>query len=226
MEPVLAVFGGLVLIGGLVALGLYMAKKARERREAFAAWAAQHGFTYRPGRDRELAKRYAFLDKLRQGSNRYAEHVLQGVWQGREAAAFTYHYETHSTDSKGRRQTHHHHFGVVLIELECEFPELRIHPENFFSRIGQALGFDDIDFESVEFSRAFTVRSPDKRFAWDFCHTGTMEYLLGHPKSAMELEGCTLAVFDGNRLDPHEVEGYLEHATHLRELMPPFIFKE
>ncbi|MDP6519851.1 MAG: hypothetical protein QF411_08120, partial [Planctomycetota bacterium] len=177
MDVVLAVLGVSLLLAAGVALCLYLAKQARERREAFAAWAQGNGFTYSPGRDAGLAKRFSFLDKLRQGSNRYAEHVLAGQWQGREALAFTYHYETYSSDSKGRRQTHHHRFGVVLIELECTFPELRIHPENFFGRLGQALGFDDIDFESVEFSRAFTVRSPDKRFAWDFCHTGAMEYL-------------------------------------------------
>ena len=224
MQVVIGTLLLLLLAGGLGAVVWYFVKKERERREAFAAWAATKGWTYKPGKDRGLAKRFRFLDKLRQGSNRYAQDILRGEWKGRQAQAFTYHYETHTTNSKGHPHTHHHYFGVVLVQIERECPELRIHPENFFSRIGPALGFDDIDFESVEFSRAFTVRSEDKRFAWDFCHTGTMEYLLKHRKTAMELEGSTLAVFDGSRLEPHEVEYYLDHVTRLRDLMPDFLF--
>ena len=39
-------------------------------------------------------------------------------------------------------------------------------------------GYQDIKFESAEFSKTFCVRSPDKKFAYDVCNAKMMEYLL------------------------------------------------
>jgi hypothetical protein len=66
---------------------------------------------------------------------------------------------------KGNQQTNHHYFSFFFLTLPMGFPELRITKEGLFSKIAQAFGYDDIDFESAEFSRAFCVRSKDKKFA-------------------------------------------------------------
>ncbi len=221
--PPLLIIAILALIGVVIYYSWLAAKK---RREAFQAWSKSHGWTYIPQRDREAYHRYGFLNKLNQGSNRYAMDRLIGEWQGRRAEGFTFHFETYSTDSKGNRQTHHHYFGVVLIQIGREFSELRIHPEGFFAKVGQFFGYDDIDFESIEFSKKFSVRSDDKKLAYDFCNTGMMEYLLQHPKTALELEGATLAIFDSGRLDPDEIEPYLNHLSQIRALMPEYLFRD
>ncbi|MDP6850191.1 MAG: hypothetical protein QGH51_04960 [Planctomycetota bacterium] len=222
MQPILILLGAL-LVGALIYFSWLAAKK---RREAFQAWATKNNWSYDPSRSREVYHQYQFLDKLRQGSNRYAFDIVRGEWKGRSAEGFTFHFETHSTDSKGNRRTHHHHFGVVLIQIEREFSELSIHPEGFFSKIGQFFGYDDIDFESVEFSKKFCVRAEDKKLAYDFCNTGMMEYLLQNPKTGLELEGNTLALYDTNRLDPDEIEPYLQHLSNIRGLMPEYLFRD
>ncbi|MCK5171919.1 MAG: hypothetical protein KAR47_00920, partial [Planctomycetes bacterium] len=96
-----------VIIAGIV----FSAIAAKKRREALAGLAQRLGFSFSPDRDRNIDDRYRFLDALRQGSNHYAYNILSGNYQGRDTQVFDYHYETHSTDSKGRRQTHHHHFS-------------------------------------------------------------------------------------------------------------------
>ena len=97
----------LVCVVGAIIWGIYAGKK---RREEMGELAATLGLHFSGERDYQVAEHYAFLDKLRQGSNRYAYNRISGTFQGHEVHAFDYHYETHSTDSKGRRQTHHHHF--------------------------------------------------------------------------------------------------------------------
>jgi hypothetical protein len=103
---------------------------------------------------------------------------MRGNYRGHEILAFDYHYETDSTDSKGHRNTNHHWFSFYLLFLPRSVPDLTIVPEGIFSKIAQAFGYDDIDFESAEFSRKFCVRSADKKFAYDICNSRMIEYLL------------------------------------------------
>jgi hypothetical protein len=217
-----------VVIVGIIALIIVAAIfghiAAKKRREAMVALAARLGLRFDPDRDRDLARRYQFLDKLRAGDNRYAFNILSGNYQKHDVMAFDYHYETHSTDSKGRRQTHHHYFSFFLLHLPVSFPELVIAREGFFSKVVQAFGYDDIDFESHEFSRRFCVRSRDKKFAYDVCNARMIEYLLANDDLTVEVEGPALAVSFSSRLSPEQIESNLNRLIALRSLMPDYLF--
>ncbi|MCF7849001.1 MAG: DUF3137 domain-containing protein [Kiritimatiellales bacterium] len=200
------------------------AQAAKKRREAMAVLAAKLDLHYTAEKDYQLDNRYSFLDKLRQGSNRYAYNMISGSYEGHTVMVFDYHYETHSTDSKGRRQTHHHHFSFFILTLPKSFPELTIGKEHFFSKIAQAIGFDDIDFESHEFSRKFTVRSKDKKFAYDFCNARMIEYLLANPDLGIEVDQSALAIGFPSRLKAEQIEYNLKRMIHVRSLMPDYLF--
>ncbi len=218
---VLIVVGVLAMIVVFGVLGYLSAKK---RREAMMALAAKLGLRFEPEKNWDLASRYGFLDRLRAGSNRYAFNTLSGNCQGHNTVVFDYHYETHSTDSKGHRKTHHHYFSCFILHVPASFPELVIAKEGFFSKIAQAVGYDDIDFESHEFSRRFCVRSPNKKFAYDVCHARMMEYLLANDDLTIEIEGDVLAVTFNSRLDPERIEPNLNRLIALRSLMPEYLF--
>ncbi len=219
MAPIVLVIAGIVV---MAALAWYSYAQARARREAFALLAAQLGMTYRD-KDRTLPSAYHFLDALRQGSNRYAFNIIEGDYRGYRVKAFDYHYETHSTDSKGRRQTHHHYFSFFILEQPINFPELRIYPESFLGRLAQMVGFADIDFESVEFSKAFTVRARDKKFAYDVCHTRMMEFLLRHRDTSLELEGPCMAIRSARRLAPEQIVPMLDRLVEINGLLPEYL---
>ncbi len=211
----------LVCVVGAIIWGIYAGKK---RREEMGELAATLGLQFSGERDYQIAERYAFLDKLRQGSNRYAYNMISGTLQEHEVVMFDYHYETHSTDSKGRRQTHHHHFSFFILTLEKFFPELTIAKESFFSKIAQAVGFDDIDFESHEFSKKFVVRSKDKKFAYDFCNAQMIDYLLSHPDINIEVDQNSLALGFGSKLKIEQIETHLDQLIKIRSLMPDYLF--
>lgn len=218
-----------ILIVVLIAIAVITAvvlghRAARRRIEALTALAAKLGLGFTEERDRALAERLNFLNKLDQGSNRYVHNRLGGVWQGHEVMAFDFHYETYSHSRKGGRQTHHHHLSVFTLVLPRPFPELLISPEGLFSKLAQAFGYDDIDFESAEFSGAFCVRSRDKKFAYDICHPLMMEYLLAHRDLAVEIEGNVLALVFGSRLDVAQIEPRLQQLVAIRRLMPDYLF--
>lgn len=197
---------------------------ARKRRDAMLLLAARLGLRFDPSKDHVLAKRYQFLDKLRQGDNRYAFNILSGKYKDQDVMAFDYHYETHSTDSKGNQETQHHYFSFFLLLMPVLFPELTIAREGFFSKVAQALGYDDIDFESHEFSRKFCVRSKDKKFAYDVCNARMMEYLLANNDLTIEIEGPALAISFNSRLSPEQIESNLNRLIAVRTLMPDYLF--
>ena len=221
--------GGGIIIFVLVAAFLLAAvilgaRAARQRREALAALARRLGLSYQAQTDHALAGRFGFLNALAQGSNRYAFNLLSGAYQGHEVLVFDYHYETHTTDAKGHRQTHHHYFSFFILLLPRSFPELRILREGWLSKLAQALGYADIDLESAEFSRAFCVRSKDRKFAYDVCHPQMMEYLLANRDLSIEIEGRALALAFGTRLSAAQIESSLQRLLAIRSRLPDYLF--
>lgn len=220
MEPLIIV--GVMVVIVVVAILSWLS--ARKRRQAMLDLAARLGLYFDPQKDCGLAEHYGFLNKLRTGSNRYLFNKLSGTYQNCDVTAFDYHYETHSSDSKGHRQTHHHYFSCFVLHLPRSFPELVIGREGFFSKIAQTFGYDDIDFESHEFSRRFCVRSPDKKFAYDFCNARMMEYLLANDDLTLEVDQNVLALTFDSCLNPARIEPNLNRLVALRSLMPEYLF--
>ncbi|MCF7974004.1 MAG: hypothetical protein K9N55_09330 [Phycisphaerae bacterium] len=222
MHPVVIfiLFVGLFIVGAI-----FSAINKRKRREAMIALATRLGLRFNPDRDRHLANEYKFLDKLRSGSNRYAFNVLSGTYQGHPVAVFDFHYETHSSDSEGNSETHHHYFSFFILHLPVSCPELTIGPEGFLSKIAQAVGYDDIDFESHEFSRQFCVRSRDKKFAYDVCHARMIEYLLANKDLVVEIEDRAMALYFSRCLKPELIEPNLDHLIQLRNLLPDYLME-
>ncbi|HNR36846.1 MAG TPA: hypothetical protein PKO36_16850 [Candidatus Hydrogenedentes bacterium] len=190
----------------------------RRRSEAFRVLARQYGFAYRR-RSGSLPRQFDFMNVLRQGEDRQAVNILEGIYEGRMVLSFEYNYTTGSGEDKEQ-----HFMSVFMLQLERSFPELRIYPETLWSKLGQKLGFEDIDFESIEFSRAFTVRAADRKFAYDFCHPRMMEYLLRHRETMLEIDREWMCAWRRERSRPQTVIPFLDQLVEMRALMPNYLF--
>ncbi len=168
-----------------------------------------------------MRKTYGFLDRLQIGHSRRGFHVVRGEWGGRRAAAFQFRY----TVGSGKNQ-HTVHVGVALLHLERAFPEFLIGPENFLHRIAGAFGYEDVDFESVAFSNAFNVRCRDKKFAYDFCNSRMIEFLMEHREAGLEQEAGVMAVMREGRLRAEHLDGMFEFLASVRERMPDYLFRD
>ena len=215
MQPVFIV--GVLAVIVIVAILGHLA--AQKRRQAMMALAARLGLRFDPRKRRDVARRYEFIDRMRAGRNRYAFNILSGHYQGHDVILFDYHYKTGSG-----KNTHHHYLSFFILRLPISVPELVIGPEGFFSKIAQAVGYDDIDFESHEFSRKFCVRSRDKKFAYDVCNAQMIEFLLANTNLTMEMELDSLAVSFRRRLRPEQIESNLQRLIAVRALMPDYLF--
>ena len=212
-----------VLIVGLMIWQYY---RNVQRRKELQAWAKAKGITFDRTRDGSLDGRYAQFGCLHKGSRRYGYNHLTGQWKDRSMHGFDYHYETHSTDSKGRRQTHHHHFSAVVLESEIPLQPLFIRPEGFFDRLTEIVGFDDIDFESAEFSKAFYVKAPDQRWAFDVIHQRAMEFLLASPRFSIEFDRHRVIAFRDSRFSTDDYEAAADVLSGLLDGLPDYVVSQ
>ena len=204
---------------------IYGAIQARKRQEGLFELAQRLSLDFSPAEDHELADRYGFLKELAEGENRYACNVLSGTYQQNQVLAFDYHYETY-TEGKGGRQTHHHWLSFFILTLPAVFPDLTIRRENFLTKVAEAFGYQDIKFESAEFSKAFCVRSPDKKFAYDVCNAQMMEYLLANRDLSVEIENQVLALAFNTRLSVEQIEANLQRLVEIRSRLPEYLFTQ
>lgn len=216
----LLLFGGFAVL--IVLLAIASHRQEQKRREELARFAAVRRWHFEPERVRGFDAKYLEFDFLDRGSNRYAHHILAGRHGVYPVEAFDYHYETQSTDSEGRRQTHHHRFSVAILESPFPLREMVIRPEGILDKLSAAFGWDDIDFESAEFSRRFHVHSPDRRWAYDVLHQRTLEYLLECPAYEMHFSGHRLAVKSAGRFEPWEFAKSVDMAATLLDGIPGF----
>ena len=222
-----------LIIGAVIGFGIWSYHKAKKRREAIALLAQKLGLRFDEGKNHKMAQRYGFLDKLDQGSNRYAFNILSGEFHGHSVTAFDYHFQITSYTGKSRK-TEHHYLSFYVLSLERGFPELTIAKEGLLSKIAQTLGHDDIDFESHEFSDRYVVRCNNKKFAYDFCNAQMIDYLLDLGVVSIEVEKNSLALaYDGSssfsfsrdsRLDVENIERHLKRLVKIRTLMPDYLF--
>jgi hypothetical protein len=212
----------LLLIIGLGVWNWYLAEK---RKKELKEWAEARGLSFRPDNDSGYDSRFGFAC-LNQGDNRYAYNIMEGRYAGRPICAFDYHYQTYSTDSKGNRTTHHHYFSAVVIETGLPLKPLRIREENFFDKVGEFFGFDDIDFESHEFSTTFHVSSPDRKWAFDVLPQVTMEFLLKAPRFSLEMKESRLIAYRGSTFGASSFEAALDVAGGVLDRLPTYLLRE
>lgn len=212
---------GLVAAVAAAVIGWVNEKK---RREALAELARNQGWQYFPEKNHAAARHYAFVNRLKRGDNRYLRHRFSGSRGGEDFDAFEYHYQVTRGSGKNRRTTHYY-FRVAALRLPRRFAELTVEPEGIMDKVAAALGFDDIDFESAEFSRKFRVLSPDKKFAYDVIHPRMMEVLMRRPGTLMEIEGDSLVVMESGRMDAAALAPLLDHLVELRRGLPAYLWE-
>lgn len=219
--PIIVVVGFIALVIGGIILG---SLQARKRRQELAAWAAAHGLSFSEGHDHGFDERHPAFRVLRSGQGgRYAYNIMTGVYRNRSLAAFDYHYETYSTDKDGNRTTQHHRLSAVIVASEIPLKPLDVRPEGFFDKIGAAFGFEDINFESAEFSRTFKVTSPDRRWAYDVLHARAMEFLLARPPFSLQLNAGGAIYWTGGTWTPEQFEAAADTVTGLFDLLPDYV---
>ena len=178
----------IICIVAVVIAGIYFShKKEKQRREELLALAQELDLSFDPNSNSNFDDRFRQFSIFRKGRSRKAFNTLNGSLnigdEDVEVLMGDYRY-TVDTGSGKNKSSKTYRLSYLVIDIsKYAFPKLLIRPENFMDKVAGAIGFDDIDFESDEFSRNFYVSSSDKRFAYDLIDPRMMEFLMkGEPK--------------------------------------------
>ncbi|HEY1662259.1 MAG TPA: hypothetical protein VGI03_07560 [Verrucomicrobiae bacterium] len=224
---VVTVFLQFLMIAVFVVVALLIAgnqkRDRRQRSDLLCDLGKSLGFDqFNPGRDEGFMVGWGFLGALSRGENRYACNILRGNYHGQALFAFDFHYRADAGENKGDN------YGTLLMLIEKEvFPQLIIQSGNLQERIAAALGIgNEVKFESAEFSRVFSVRSQDKRFAYDVCNPQMMDYLMGNRDLQIEINGPVISMAFEPQLPVEQIELNLQRLAQIRSLMPDYLFTQ
>jgi hypothetical protein len=197
----------------------------RKRRERIMTFCVARGWRY-VDEDLTVVGRYSG-EPFGRGDRRRARNVIRGNECGRDFIAFDYSFQTHSTDSKGHRNTTTHHFAIYAVTLPAYLPTLEVCPEGIFGKLADAVGLtSDIDLESEDFNRAFKVRAADRKFATDVLSPRTMQYLLTAPSAAWRIQGDGMLRWKSGRLDPADIVVSTSVLDRVADGIPAFVWKD
>ena len=218
---VVLIFAAFLAVAVAAVVFSYLA--AKKRREAMVAYAAGRGWRFE-------AEQPLLVDRFTGppfglGFGRRAYNVLYGSHEGRDLVSFDYEYKTQTTNGK-QTTTQVHRFSVLGLSMGIHMPPLSVDPENFLDRFVGRLTGNDIDLESEEFNRSFTVSCPDRKFASDVLHPRMMELLLQHPDSAFRFDRSWVLDVEAGTVPLEGIEPRLRRVDAVVDQIPEFVWKE
>lgn len=210
---------GLVLLiaAGVLIYKIYLSGR---RRKELAEWAFRNDLAFSAAKNKSFASRYPAFKCLRRGHTRYAYNIMTGAIAGRVFLGCDYHYATGSGKNR-----HDHLFSLVIVKSPILLEPLFVRREKLLDKFADFVGFDDIDFESAEFSRKFFVKSPNKKWAYDIIHPQMMEFLLSMPEFSFQFDSLSVIIYRDWTFSTTDFEAAVYFANGIFERIPEYVMQ-
>jgi hypothetical protein len=171
------------------------------------AVADQLGLPFYPGGD-HLLPALAHFKLFSQGSARHIKNLLHGVTDDVEVGIFDYQYTT----GGGQHSQTFFQSVVAFRSPRLNLPDFALRPENVFHRIGQVLGYQDIDFESrPDFSKAFLLRGSDEARIREVFDDEVLEFFEGTTGVCVEGGGDQLIYCrSSKKVEPANTRSFMD----------------
>lgn len=208
-----------VVVAIVVAYVVFAWKADQKRRTALQVWAQQRDWTYDERNDNilDLFDGHPFET----GHSHKATDVMSGDLAERRAAVFGYQY----TVSNGKSSSTSH-FRVFAVAMPCAVGQLEVKPEGMFARLGNKLGFADVQLESEAFNRAFRLMASSQKLAYNLMPARNMDLLLDHPNVDIHTERELLVIVEDGTLDVAGLDRTLGLLATFIDNVPPFVWKD
>ncbi|GAB3293045.1 hypothetical protein EK0264_11975 [Epidermidibacterium keratini] len=211
-----ALMTGLIIVAAIVIIiGSFIWE--RKRAEKMQAFAASRGLSYA-----KQDQRWVGIDlgwPYGNGRSHKAKHVMTGEHNGRPLVVFEHYWVTGSGDD---RETHH--AMVTALQLPRVLPELTVTREGMMGSLARRMGIKDIELESDDFNRAYKIKSPNRKFAYDVLHPRFMEWMLSVNADGFTINSGYLVYATGGRLEIEQVDGKIAYLDTVAERIPSFVW--
>ncbi len=214
--------GTIIPIIGIIILIVMHLRRSKIKPLTGTEVAQKLGLSFDPAESTSILSRYAFINRMQYGKKKHAYNALKGCYQEEQVELFDLRYEIYGIDKNSTDD----YYSFYTLKLPRSFPEVTLYKEGLISKLYQATGHNDIDFESHEFSRKFRVRSDNPKFAYDFCNARMIEYLIDNTDLSIEIDRNILCISFNKPLQFEAVEHNLGRLLMLRSLMPDYLFSK
>ncbi len=190
---------------------MYWAHVAHKKRiEGFEKEAEAMGLKFTQQPDDSVAQRHNQFKLFNRGRRRRINNLIEGDSGDVTLLIFDYRFTT----GAGKNSRTHTQTIASLKSSQLNIPSLTIHPEGFLSRIGNKMGFQDIDFDSnPTFSKMFVLKGENEEAIRSFLKPPMLEYFEAQQGIALEASGDTLFFFTPSRtIKPDEIKDLLSRA--------------
>lgn len=222
-EPVFFVV--FALAAAAIALGSWLARQ--RRAQALARLCAERGWRYVARDDSWVGRLAPYFPLFRAGDGgRRCDNVIRLRGRQAEFILMDYSYYEESTDSDGHRSRRTVRHAVATAELPGWLPNLRLGPETVLTRLTSAVGFTDIELESVEFNRRFRVQAKDRAHAFAILHPRAISHLLAQPYESWEMSGSALVLSRRGSWRPEEYGPAAVIAEAFIDLVPDYVWRQ
>lgn len=218
MTPVLGIFAffafGALMLGLLIAVGVYVYRMDKKRIEAFMVQAPLLGLSYdTEGAEPELSN--GGYELFQRGRARKFRHLMRRNQGDNRLLVSDYQYTTGS----GKNTQTHSQTIAAFFYRGASLPFFTLSPENFFHKIATAFGYQDIDFpEDPEFSKRWLLRGRDEAAVREFAGIGMRASLSACVGWSIEVGGEYVIVYRQNKqIAPEELAGFLTQAQAIAE---------
>lgn len=227
MQPLIIILVIAIIVAVIYAT-IAANKREKERRAALAQLAIDLGCVYRPEHDTSHDDLYKQFSIFRQGHSRTAMNTIEGRIAHNDNPFVLrmgdFQYKVTTSNGKTTTTTTYRLSYLILHPPLGPMPDLLIRPEGLLDKLAGAIGFDDIDFESSEFSKRFFIKSPDKKFAYDVISPTMMEFLLASDKKTISIEDSVCLVSTGTkRWSPDEFRTQLDWTLSFFDHWPTYL---
>jgi len=192
---------------------VYSIRQEKKRTEALGVFAGGNGFTFAQKADGAEGVGLPQIELFGRGHSKRMTNVMAGEVEGVGVRVLDYRYTTGS----GKNSSTHNQTVVAVATGEALLPDFTLARENFFHKIGQAFGYQDIDFDAFpEFSRKYLLRGADEAAIRGLFGARVIDAYTGGLNCNVGVRGGWLFVFEsGKRIKPEMIQQRIENAFGL-----------
>ena len=205
---IILIIGGVAVFVAVIIM--FVAYAERKRREGLEEIANELGLTFLRDGDSNIHNQIGGFGLFNQGRRREMSNLIKGTTDEVQIAIFDYKYVTGS----GKNQSTHSQTVASLQSNLINAPDFTLRPEGMFDKIGGALGFQDIDFEThPQFSSMFVLKGDNEARIREFFTNELLEFF--ETQSGISLEarqGALIFYRPRSRAKPEQVKDLLSQA--------------
>ncbi|HNR07670.1 MAG TPA: hypothetical protein PKM27_10180 [Saprospiraceae bacterium] len=192
-----------------------------DRNPGYQKIAQRLGLDYEEkDQDKEILRAHKGYHLFKTGSNKKVKYILSGLLESKEPfRVFEYSFAV-STGKSTTVFTQH----VLSVRLKKSLPPFTLRPENLFHKIGEWLGWKDIDFDAFpDFSKQYRLMSGKESSVRKVFNDHILGFLSFEKGWWVECDGPTIIYFKhSKRMNEEMVEPFIQVSQTMHYFLTGF----